>query len=61
MVPTVNTLLSQHGVWGEHSEHSIADWKYAIKYDKTRLGYWEWVVDRLQQEADDASYYGNSD
>lgn len=30
-------------IWSEDPEHPVADWKYEVANDDTRLGYWEWV------------------
>jgi hypothetical protein len=29
--------------WGEDKDFPLADWRYAVANDDTRLGYWEWV------------------
>lgn len=36
--------------------HPVADWKHEVINDDTRLGYWEWVVARL--EAQTGENYG---
>lgn len=36
------------GHWGEHPGHLVADWQYEVANDDTRLGYWQWVANRLE-------------
>ena len=35
------------GNWGEHPQHEVGDWAQAIASEDTRLGYWEWVANRI--------------
>jgi hypothetical protein len=37
-------------IWDEDSDYPVADWKYEIANDDTRLGYWEWVQCRRADE-----------
>lgn len=41
--------LAEHfgGNWGEHPQHAVGDWAEAIASEDTRLGYWEWVANRI--------------
>lgn len=41
------------GVWGEHPDHLVSDWKDEVSNDDDRRGYWSWVASRIEQEADD--------
>lgn len=34
---------------GEHPALPVADWKIEVENDDTRLGYWDWVVARLEE------------
>jgi len=34
--------------WEEDPDHSIEDWKAEIQADETRLGYWQWVINRKE-------------
>lgn len=37
------------GYWGNGDPvHSIADWKYEVANDDTRMGYWDWVQSKRQ-------------
>ena len=36
------------GYWDEDPSYPLADWRYEVKHDETRLGYWKWV--ELQKE-----------
>lgn len=48
---TAAQLIEQYGMWGEHALHPPRDWQYEVASDYTRLGYWEWVAAKLEQEA----------
>lgn len=37
-------------LWGQDTEHTRSDWKFAVTNDDTNLGYWEWV--EMQKEED---------
>ena len=39
----VTGLTREAQTWDEDPTHSIADWKYQVDNDDTRLGYWDWV------------------
>ncbi len=53
----LQALADAHGGhWGQHPEHPVADWQYEVANDDTRLGYWAWVFDRLEQAAVDDPY-----
>jgi hypothetical protein len=39
------------GGWGGHPRHPRADWQYEAGQGDTQIGYWDWVVSRLEQEA----------
>jgi hypothetical protein len=41
-------LRLEYGTWGEHPDCRLSDWKYEVANGDTRLGYWEWVVVRLE-------------
>jgi hypothetical protein len=42
-------LAERHGgTWGEHPQHPVTDWVYAVSNDDTRSGYWEWVLVQLE-------------
>jgi hypothetical protein len=46
--PDIASLKAANGGhWGEHPEHSLADWAHDAMEDSTRLGYWEWVDARI--------------
>lgn len=40
------------GYWSSvgHPDNPVDDWKYEIANDGTRLGYWDWVLDRIKFE-----------
>jgi len=41
---------SAGSIWDEHPAHPVEHWQYAVANDYTRLGYWEWVANKLLQE-----------
>ena len=43
-------LMKKYGYWGEHPRHKQKDWSHEVSEDYTRLGYWDWVVDKLIEE-----------
>lgn len=48
------SLKQQHGGhWGEHPDHPVDDWQHEVLGDETRLGYWEWVENRIDAATDD--------
>jgi hypothetical protein len=38
------------GPWGEHPTYGVEDWQLAVAGDETRLSYWGWVSERLNDE-----------
>lgn len=38
------------GVWGEHPDYSVEDWRDEVGDYDTRLGYWEWVAARIIED-----------
>jgi hypothetical protein len=39
------------GYWGEHKDYPACDWAYEVANNDTRLGYWAWVANKLEEEA----------
>lgn len=39
------------GPWQDHPVYPVADWKYEVANDDTRLGYAEWVDHRIEIDA----------
>jgi hypothetical protein len=46
---TIDNLVNQYSYWGEHEIYGIVSWKYEIANDDTRLGYWDWVLDKIEE------------
>ncbi|WP_304526880.1 hypothetical protein [Halomonas sp. I5-271120] len=44
--------------WGEHPEHPLDVWQSEVADDDTRLGYWAWVLVRIEQEEEDEESEG---
>lgn len=38
------------GHWSAHPKYPVTDWQYDVANDDTRLGYWEWVLAKIEQE-----------
>ena len=44
-------LSEKHGGhWGRHPDYSIEDWHYEVINHDTRLGYWDWVLHKLEEK-----------
>lgn len=44
-----SALADKHGgVWREHPDHRVEDWKYEVANDDTRRSYWDWVLAKLE-------------
>lgn len=41
------------GMWGEHPKFLVADWQHEVENDYTRVGYWEWVANKVDQDEDE--------
>jgi hypothetical protein len=41
------------GWWGEHPDHPARDWSAEVSENETRLGYWEWVFEKLEDADSD--------
>lgn len=39
--------------WAQHPEHTLEDWQDLVSNDDTRLGYWDWVLVRLDEDDED--------
>lgn len=39
--------------WDEDPEYPVSDWRYAVNNDDTRLGYWDWVNTRKNEDRQD--------
>ena len=37
-------LIEHFGLFGEHPEFPVPEWKKEVRADSTRMGYWEWVA-----------------
>jgi hypothetical protein len=43
-------LSEEFGYWNEYPDYPAADWRHEISEDNTRLGYWAWVVEKINEE-----------
>jgi hypothetical protein len=34
--------------WDEHAIPVVDDWEYEVANGYTRLGYWDWVIEKLE-------------
>jgi hypothetical protein len=50
---TAKTLRKALGPWGSDPEHPVSDWKNEVQNDETRLSYFDWVIDRKEQDDND--------
>lgn len=45
-------LEREHGGhWGAHPEHPVEDWRFEVANDDTRLGYWPWVAQKIEESS----------
>jgi len=50
----IDDIMEAHGgFWGEHPDYPVEDWQHEVRNDDTRVGYWEWVVNRVDDAEDD--------
>ncbi|AMB48229.1 hypothetical protein [Methylobacterium sp. AMS5] len=47
---TIHELVACYGALGAHPSYPVSDWKEDVANDRTRLGYWFWVVRQMDPE-----------
>jgi len=47
-IPKAAALARFYGIWGDLPGHPAEDWRYEVANGDTRLGYWDWVVNRQE-------------
>jgi hypothetical protein len=52
-VRQLQAALESSSHWEVHPDHPVEDWKDEVANDDTRLGYQEWVENRLEWSAQD--------
>lgn len=52
--PDCDQLIAQFGAWGEHPNHPRSDWQYLVANGDTQRGYWEHVLEGLEQTREDS-------
>lgn len=50
ILKSANQLADEYGVWGNHPEYPVRDWKNQTKNDDTRCGYWQWVEQQIEMD-----------
>lgn len=45
---SADELIKKYGVWGEHPDFPVQDWRYQVINNETRIGYLEWVAAELE-------------
>ena len=53
LVDIANLKAANGGHWGGHPQYTTSDWAHEVMEDSTRLGYWEWVDERICDDASD--------
>jgi hypothetical protein len=49
MSPEAYLLADEHGgIWKENDKFPVADWQRDVSEDNTRLGYWDWLLGKLE-------------
>lgn len=46
-------LANEYGITSEHPDLPVIEWKFAVKNDDTREGYWNWVASELRGQTED--------
>ncbi len=44
---------SYGGIWSEHPDHEFIYWQYEVTNNDTRISYWDWVLNRIEQEEEE--------
>jgi hypothetical protein len=56
-LPVWKVLADQHGgIWGEHPDYPVSDWRAEVSNNDTRLGYWDWVMSQMEQDENERKY-----
>lgn len=42
------------GLWGSHTDHPVSDWQHEVSNHDTIIGYWDWVVNQIEQAKEEA-------
>jgi hypothetical protein len=50
MEPKTEELRNKYGHWGYHPDFPVKDWRHEVADNDTRLGYWEWIAARMEEE-----------
>lgn len=50
---TAQALKAIYGHWGCDPRHPVSDWQHEVSEDETRLGYWDWLENKLENDADE--------
>jgi hypothetical protein len=53
----IQALVDRHAdgnLWGEHADYDRTDWQYEVSNGDTSLGYWEWVLHKVEDARFDA-------
>jgi len=48
MIVTASDLIQDYGYWEDHPDYPRTDWFYEATNNNTRLGYWEWVAEKIR-------------
>ena len=38
------------GNWEQYPKYPVSDWQHEVSEDNTRLGYWEWVAQSIEED-----------
>lgn len=51
--PTAKEMIDKYGVWSEHPEWPVEDWKTEVENNDTRAGYWDWVASQIELNSEE--------
>ena len=47
----IYNLQMLYGVFSDHPDFPSSDWRRQVVNDETRLGYWDWVQNAMEQDS----------
>lgn len=52
MADATEKLRREYGPHGEHPEYNRDSWQHEVGHENVQIGYWEWMVHRLEEAAE---------
>ncbi len=46
----LNDFIQKYdGIWSNHPDYPVDDWRFEVMNNDTRLGYWEWAFNKVEE------------